>query len=78
MNKVIANEGRLTLALTHEKTEQARNLSADGLRVGQETGTKIDVVWENIQALTLTVEANARAVIEGSTRQVNRRLVENV
>ncbi|KAI0502831.1 hypothetical protein F5B22DRAFT_652677 [Xylaria bambusicola] len=71
LNKVIANEGRLTLALTHEKTEQARDLAAQSVEIGQQASEKIDDVHNDVKAL------------EGLTRelkvqQIDQHLLENM
>ncbi|KAI0100201.1 hypothetical protein GGR51DRAFT_551683 [Nemania sp. FL0031] len=78
LNNVIANEGRLTLALTHEKTEQARDLAAKSVEVGQETSEKIDGVQEGVRNLANLAKENAAAVQEIKIQQIDRRLLENM
>ncbi|KAJ8130790.1 hypothetical protein O1611_g2838 [Lasiodiplodia mahajangana] len=78
LNSVIASEGRLTLALTHEKTEQARDLAAKSVEVGRETSEKIDGVQEGVQNLMYLAKENVAAVQEIKIQQIDRRLLENM
>ncbi|TGJ88629.1 hypothetical protein E0Z10_g27 [Xylaria hypoxylon] len=71
LNKVIANEGRLTLALTHEKTEQARDLAAKSVEVGQLASRKIDNVHEDVRLIQ-------GAVQEITVQQIDQRVLENM
>ncbi|KAJ8115755.1 hypothetical protein ONZ43_g4594 [Nemania bipapillata] len=78
LNNVIANEGRLTLALTHEKAERARDLAAKSVEVGQETSEKIDKVQEDVTNLASLARENAATVQEIKAQQIDRRLLENM
>lgn len=78
MNNVIVNEGRLTLALTHEKAEQTRDLAAKSVEVGLEASEKIDGVNGEVKKLESLARENAAAVQEIKTHQIERRLLENM
>ncbi|KAI1133340.1 hypothetical protein F5Y10DRAFT_274250 [Nemania abortiva] len=78
LNIVIANEGRLTLALTHEKTEQARDLAAQSVEVGQQTSEKVDSVHEDVRSLTSLARENAAVVQEIKIQQIDQHLLENM
>ncbi|KAI1274586.1 hypothetical protein F5Y07DRAFT_211773 [Xylaria sp. FL0933] len=78
LNKVIVNEGRLTLALTHEKTEQARDLAAKSVEVGQQTSGKVDNVQEDVKTLQGLTRDNVTAVQELKAQQIDQHLLENM
>ncbi|KAI1429139.1 hypothetical protein F5Y12DRAFT_728265 [Xylaria sp. FL1777] len=78
LNKVIANEGRLTLALTHEKTEQARDLAAKSVEVGQQASGKIDNVHEDVRMLQNLTKESAMAIQEIKGQQIDQHLLENM
>ncbi|KAI0879066.1 hypothetical protein GGS24DRAFT_486796 [Hypoxylon argillaceum] len=78
LNSVIANEGRLTLALTHEKTEQARDLAAKSVEIGQETSGKVENVQEGVRNLASLARENAAAVQEIKVHQIDQHLLENM
>ncbi|KAI1169761.1 hypothetical protein F4777DRAFT_169868 [Nemania sp. FL0916] len=78
LNNVIANEGRLTLALTHEKTEAARDFAAKSVEVGQETSGKVDNVHEDVKTLAVLAKENAATVQEIKVQQVDQHLLENM
>ncbi|KAI1302033.1 hypothetical protein F5Y03DRAFT_362543 [Xylaria venustula] len=78
LNKVIANEGRLTLALTHEKTEQARDLAAKSVEVGQQASGKIDNVHEDVRQLQALTRDNVTAIQAMKTQQIDQHLLENM
>ncbi|KAI0424360.1 hypothetical protein F5Y09DRAFT_324588 [Xylaria sp. FL1042] len=78
LNKVIANEGRLTLALTHEKTEQARDFAAKSLEVGQQASVKIDNVHDDVRLLEGLTRENAAAIQEIKAQQIDQHLLENM
>ncbi|KAJ3559868.1 hypothetical protein NPX13_g9478 [Xylaria arbuscula] len=78
LNKVIANEGRLTLALTHEKTEQARDLAAKSVEVGQQASEKIDNVREDVKTIEGLSKETASAIQEMRTQQIDQHLLENM
>lgn len=78
LNKVIANEGRLTLALTHEKTEQARDLAAKSVEVGQRASEKIDNVREDVKTIEGLTREAASAIQDMRVQQIDQHLLENM
>ncbi|GAW25704.1 putative nacht and tpr domain protein [Rosellinia necatrix] len=78
LNNIIANEGRLTLALTHEKAERARDLAAKSVDVGQEVNGMIDHLHEDVRQLAVLAREDAVAVQEIRTQQVSQHMLENM
>lgn len=68
----------MTLALTHEKTEQARDLAFRGVELSLDTSKKLENVERNIQEITDIVYKNAKVAEDSQDRQGEQFLLQNL